>query len=90
MMLTDFQRSCDEAVHELLQQVGVSFEREYLEGRTEEMVRYTVGDLKAWIYEDGAEIQGPDIDHRFERYDFKSLSELQTEFIGNLRELVTG
>jgi hypothetical protein len=35
----------------------------------------------SWIYPDGADVSGPDMDKRFEIYDFNSLDELKNAYI---------
>jgi hypothetical protein len=53
-------------------------------------VKATAGNYEIWIYPDGANVIGGQIDKRFEIYDYGSLNDLQSallKFVGELSPL---
>lgn len=50
--------------------------------------KVTFGPFELWIYEDGANLLGPDIDRRFERPDFNTLEDLRISVLALVSELI--
>jgi hypothetical protein len=85
-----FQVDCEAKLLQALQRHSASLENRRIEGVRE---RFVVGnidrlDLDIYIYLDGAEINGFDVDCRFEAADFDSLDCLRDAFIKKIDELL--
>jgi len=80
--LTDFQKDCLKRAEEVISLMHRKLEDIRVLGITETYIHAKIAatPIEIWIYEDGAEISGPEIDDRLERQDFESLAELISEF----------
>ena len=84
--LNIFQIDCEKA---LLSLFGKAIEQREVRGQNE---RYVTGllpgtRLRVFIYLDGAEISGENVDCRLERPDYSSLEELRKSFVSKAWEL---
>ena len=92
--LSEFQRSIDEALQVLVMESGNVLEQaelraDPLDSDAFALVREIEGtNYELWIYDDEAQIQGPEIDLRFESPDFSSAEELRRKFLESVRELI--
>jgi len=85
-----FQIKCEAALVDLIASVGVAFSaKSLILGNEENYIEGKVLGFKFWIYEDGAEIQTESDEYPFEWQDYKSLNELQDDFISTFRRLLT-
>lgn len=59
-------------------------------GKSESYVQATISGtpLEVWIYDDEAQLQGPDIDERFEAADFRNAEALRRAFLMRAIELL--
>src|SRR5258707_97625 len=81
MVLTEFQLKCEKVLKERLVQKGFEFAKREMCGEKELYLRIYVRHLVLYVYEDGAEISGHEIDERFEKPGSNSLDELMERFI---------
>ena len=80
-----FQKRCETLLNRELEENGLKlFDREVVFSRDETFIEAKVADFKFWIYDDGADIQGENIDSRFEKYDFNSEAELIPNFVSKV------
>jgi hypothetical protein len=86
--LTDFQRRCEQALDARLRRQGVEARGRTIGGVSERFIRLLVADLTVYIYADGADIQGPGTDDRFERPDHRDLDGLCAAFAERVMQLV--
>ncbi len=88
--LTRFQTKCETELIEALKRVGRHLVERRLEGISEIYVRAKVSEteLTVFIYEDEANVQGPQTDLRFEAPDYDSGKELTRDFVSNVINLV--
>lgn len=87
--ITDFQRKCEFALSTILKNKNLGLVNRKLNGQKEIYIYGEVKDLEIWIYKDGAEIGGMNIDKRFEKDDFKSEDELINAFKSEVESLVS-
>jgi len=85
-VLTPFQVETEAALREALATTAVSLEQRIIEGERETFVRAKLGGTAAevFIYEDGAGLQGPGLDLRFESPDYGSANELAQAFLAEV------
>lgn len=86
-ILTDFQRQCEEALGVRLRESGIVAIQRTIAGGSEKFVQVSVADFTVYIYLDEAGIQGPGIDDRFERPDYRDLDALCTAFVDRVLQL---
>ncbi len=93
--LSEFQRKCDSALqalvegsHDVLE--TAELRQDPLENENPAIVRKIVGKYyELWIYSDEAQIQGPDIDLRFELPDYSSSEALCAKFLESVKGLLS-
>lgn len=88
--LTDFQIRCESRLRDEVRAIGVQLINREVKGEHEAYVQIEIRGLTLWIYLDGVEIQGKGADLRLERYDFKSLEDLENEFVARVKSLLEG
>lgn len=86
--ITDFQRKCEVKLLSILKNKKLNFIDRKLDGQNEVYIYGKVKELEIWIYKDGAEIGGKNIDKRFEKYDFSSEDELIDAFQNEIESLI--
>lgn len=80
--LNIFQETCSRNLKKLLEDMGRKARSwDVVKGRKETYVEADIGDVKIWIYEDGACWQGHGRDRVFEAVDYDSQDQLQQAFI---------
>ena len=79
--LGTFQLGTQEIIKDILARNRVSANFEIEGGSPEYGLKITIGKYVCWIFPDGADIIGADIDKRFEIYDFASLEALQAAYL---------
>ncbi len=80
--LTSFQEKCGDELGKVLRSLGHEARKwEVVKGREETYVEVDLGQMKVWIYEDGACWQGYNRDRIFEAVDYNSLDDLQRAFL---------
>ena len=87
--LTDFQDKCGFALSTVLKSRNLNLVNRRLDGKKEIYIYGEVKDLEIWIYKDGAEIGGKNIDKRFEKDDFKTEDELISAFKREIESLLS-
>lgn len=91
MTLSAFQIESRHEVEGLLAQHNIPLNFEIIsvsEDPDDPGLRFSFGDYISWIYLDGAELIAPDLDRRFEIYDFNSIDDLKRAYIRLLEEHV--
>ena len=86
-ILNDFQKKCEQDLLSVLSKMGLSFENKFIRGEKEKYIEGTIGDIRIWIYLDGAQIKGKKIDFRFEKADYDYKEALIQDFIAKVLEL---
>ena len=79
--ITEFQRACLRALSDALQGHSLNLPEVSIEGVSEFYLQLVDSNYKAWIYEDGAEIQDVKGRKHFEATDYPSSTELIHEFV---------
>ena len=92
--LSEFQSGCDAALQKLVTECGNTLEQaelriDPLDKDTYALVRVIAGsNYELWIYDDEAQIQGAEIDLRFESPDYSTPEELRNKFLESVKELI--
>ncbi|MBL8013325.1 MAG: hypothetical protein JNN05_05705 [Candidatus Omnitrophica bacterium] len=86
--LTVFQHKCESQLQSILRNRNLNFFNQKLDGKKEMYIYGEVKGLEIWIYKDGAEIGGKNIDKRFEKDDFESEEELIDAFKNEVESLL--
>ena len=87
-----FQKECERRLNEALAEVGSAVVDRTIAGETD---RYVTGKLRntqveIWIYLDGAQLSGPDLDFRLEDWDARTPDELCTEYSRKAVNVIQG
>ena len=88
--LNSFQIECEQKLLEIIQRSNCKLLNRKVEGINERFITgdLSAKDLKVFIYSDGAEISGTNIDERFESADYDSLDDLRDSFIKKVSSLL--
>jgi hypothetical protein len=90
MSLNEFQLSTQQKLQDLLKKIDVTAHFEIDAGPTESGLKINADKYVLWIYPDGADISGPNIDKRFEIYDFDTLNDLQSSYLASVEKYLAG
>lgn len=80
MIANPFQESLKSQIEELLAKHGLPADTKVHERLGEFFYEICFQPYSAWIYSDGAGLSGPDLDQRFEIYDYDSLDDLAAAY----------
>lgn len=86
--LNPFQNRIRSQIVKMLNYFEVGFTAEMRGERSPYEFIMTSGDVAIYIYDDGAQIAGKNIDFRYEIYDFDTEEELILNFIQQLKAIV--
>jgi hypothetical protein len=89
--LNSFQIECEKRLIEVLNRSNCKLFNRRIEGINEQFItgELSVKNLKVFIYNDGAEISGPNVDERFESAAYDSLNDLRDSFIKKVVKLLS-
>ncbi len=87
--LTNFQSKCESTLVKRLSDINTEIHKRELAGEKETYIHGFIGEYEIWIYLDGAEIQGKEVDLSFERIDYDSEKELINVFVENIVRLLS-
>ena len=88
--LNSFQIECEQQLLEIIQRSNCKLLNRKVEGINERFITgdLSAKDLKVFIYNDGAEISGTNLDERYESADYDSLNALRDSFIKKVSSLL--
>lgn len=87
--LTPFQDECASRLQAALNSANLPIASwEVVAGRTENYIQGASRDLRFFVYQDGADIQGEGVDMRYEAEDYESSDLLMTTFIKDLLQIL--
>ena len=88
---TPFQVKCSRLLIDKIQEFGMSFNLlNFIDGDEESYFLGELGEIKVWIYEDGACIKIKDKTYIFEEPDYKDLDDLIRNLIKKFIEILEG
>jgi hypothetical protein len=88
--LTTFQEKCSDELERVLRAARHEIRRwEVVKGQHETYIEADLGQVKIWIYTDGACWQGLGRDRVFEMSDYDSLDKLQAAFLAEVSAALT-
>lgn len=88
MTLTDFQMRILRELGESFERDQIAYEVSYDGGPREVAIVLKVQQYVLWIYPDEANIEGPNLDKRFEWPDFDSSEDLASNYIKSVKRVI--
>jgi len=88
MNLNSFQLDAQERLKEIFKRSNLNAAFEIGGGPNEYGIKVSIGKYESWIHPDGADVIGPDLDKRFEIYDFNSLDDLKVAYLEFVESIV--